>query len=195
MSNQDEIVFEGILGEVVHTAQSDGRVFERYRRAPGVRLIVVNPDGKLIMTRERRQETGNVDLRLPGGKVCDSMAEYHELLTSSADLTDAASRAAIKEGREELGLELRNLQLVTKAAAGSTVEWDLYYFMTHDYVLAEKGQQLEAGEEIETVELTPDEVRQAIADGQMQEWRSVGILLGLVLPQLDVLSSQLPSLL
>jgi len=185
MDEQEEVVFQGILGEVVHAKQPNGKVFERYRRAPGTRLIIVTPDNKLIMTRERRKETGNIDLRLPGGKVCDSLETYHELLESGRDLTAAASEAAVKEGREEVGLELQNLRLVTKATAGATVEWDLYYFMTHEYETIELGQQLEDGEEIEIVRLTPREIRQAIADGQMHEWRSVGVLLGMVLSKLE----------
>src|SRR6185312_11200909 len=86
MDEQDEVVFQGILGEVVHSKQPNGKVFERYRRAPGTRLIIVTAGGELVMTRERRKETGNVDLRLPGGKVCDSLEDYHMLLESGRDL-------------------------------------------------------------------------------------------------------------
>src|SRR5690242_9158048 len=124
MDEQDEVVFQGILGEVVHSKQLNGKVFERYRRAPGTRLIIVTADGKLVMTRERRKETGNVDLRLPGGKVCDTLEDYHMLLESGRSLTAAAAEAAAKEGKEEVGLVLKNLRLVTKATAGATVEWD-----------------------------------------------------------------------
>lgn len=182
---EENIAFRGKIGEVVHTTQPDGRVFERYRRPPGTRLVVVTPEKKLIMTRERRLETGNVDLRLPGGKVRDSLKEYDELLASGQDITTAAARAAAKEGAEELGLILSNLKLLVKAVAGATVEWDLFYFMTSDYQETDDGQNLEPGEEIERVELTAAEIREAIARGEMQEWRSVGVLLGLVLPQLE----------
>lgn len=181
----EEIVFSGKIGEVVHTKQPDGRVFERYRRAPGTRLVIITPDKKVIMTREHRQETGGVDLRLPGGKVRDTLGEYHELLKSGEDLVAAARKAAAKEASEEVGLTTNNLRLLAKAPAGATVEWDLYYFMTSDYQENDEGQNLELGEQIERVELSVAEIRQAITDGEMQEWRSVGILLGLVLPQLE----------
>jgi len=183
----EEIAFSGKIGEVVHTTQPDGRVFERYRRPPGTRLVIVTPENKIIMTREHRQETGGVDLRLPGGKVRDSLQEYHELLESGQELVEAAKEAATKEGSEEVGVTVRNLNLLTKATAGATVEWDLYYFMTHDYNENEDGQQLEHGEQIERVELSPAEIRQAIARGEMQEWRSVGVLLGIVLPQIEAM--------
>ena len=183
----EEIVFSGKLGEVVHTTQPDGRVFERYRRSPGTRLVIVTPDKKLIMSREYRQETDGIDLRLPGGKVCDTLGEYHELLESGEDIIAAASRAATKEGSEEAGVTVSNLRLLAKATAGATVEWDLYYFMTNDYQENVDGQNLEHGEKIERVHLSIPEIRQAIDNGEMQEWRSVGILLGLVFPQLESL--------
>lgn len=187
MSEQlpEEVVFSGKLGEVVHTTQPDGRVFERYRRAPGTRLVIVTPAKKVIMTREHRQETGNVDLRLPGGKVCDSLEAYHQLLASGRNIADAATEAAAKEASEEVGVSVRNLKLLARAAAGATVEWDLYYFMTDEYDENAEGQRLEYGERIERVELGAQEIRHAINDGEMQEWRSVGVLLGIVLPQLE----------
>jgi len=185
--NNEDVVFSGKIGEIIHAVQSDGRVFERYRRPPGTRLIIVTPDKKLIMTRERRHETGGVDLRLPGGKVRDALEEYHALLGSGEDMVEAASKAAAKEAFEEVGVTVRNLELVTVANSGATVEWDLYYFMVEDYAENPDGQNLEHGEEIEVVQLSPTEIRQAIVGGQMQEWRSVGVLLGVVLPQLEAL--------
>jgi len=183
--NTEDIVFGGKIGEIVHTTQPDGRVFERYRRPPGTRLVIVTPDNKLIMSREHRQETGGVDLRLPGGKVRDTLEEYHALLASGQDIALAASEAAAKESSEEVGVTVRGLNLIAKANSGATVEWDLYYFMTNDYEENIDGQNLERGEEIERAQLAPAEIRQAITNGEMQEWRSVGVLLGIVLPQLE----------
>jgi 8-oxo-dGTP pyrophosphatase MutT (NUDIX family) len=182
---KDDVVFSGRVGEVLHTTQPDGRVFERYRRPPGTRLVIVTPDKKIIMTREHRQETGGVDLRLPGGKVRDTLEEFHKLIENGADIVTASKEAAIKEGSEEVGVTINSLELLTKATAGATVEWDLYYFITSDYKEKVEGQELGTGEQIERVELDPSEIRQAISNGEMQEWRSVGVLLGLVLPQLE----------
>lgn len=184
----DSIAFSGKIGEIVHQKQPDGRVFERYRRPPGTRLVIVSPDKKILITKEYRSETGNVDLRLPGGKVRDSLAEYHQLLARGQDIAEAAQQAAIKEAAEETGLEVKNIQLITKATAGATVEWDLYYFLVSDYAELPQGQQLEHGEDIEVSWMTADEIRAAAAKDKMQEWRSVGVLLGIVLPQLDTLT-------
>jgi 8-oxo-dGTP pyrophosphatase MutT (NUDIX family) len=181
---EENTVFNGKIGEVIHTTQPDGRIFERYRRPPGVRLVIVTEDQKIIMTREHRQEAGGVDLRLPGGKVRDTLGEYHELLGSGQDLLEAAKEAGVKEAAEEVGLNVKNLQFLARANAGATVEYDLYYFMTTDYQASPNGQELELGEDIEVVELSLEQITEAISNGQMQEWRSVGILLGLVLPKL-----------
>jgi ADP-ribose pyrophosphatase len=182
---KETIVFSGKIGEVVHTEQSDGRVFERYRRPPGTRLIIVSPDKKILITREHRLESGNIDLRLPGGKLRDSLVEYHELLHGGQDLTAVAQVAATKEALEETGLIVKNSQLITKANNGATVEWDLYYFLVNDYEVSPAGQQLEPGENIEITWMTPQAIRQAIGQGEMQEWRSAGVLLGIVLPELE----------
>ena len=183
--NNTTVAFSGKIGEVIHEQQPDGRIFQRYRRPPGTRLIIISPDNKILITKEHRQETSGVDLRLPGGKVRDSLGDYHELLASGDDIAEAAKQAAIKEAAEETGLITHNPQLITKVNAGATVEWDLYYFKITHYDTHADGQQLEHGEDIEVTWLTPAEIRQAIAAGHMQEWRSVGVLLGLVLPSLE----------
>jgi 8-oxo-dGTP pyrophosphatase MutT (NUDIX family) len=180
--SQDIIAFSGKIGEVIHAKQADGRVFERYRRPPGTRLIIVSPDKKILVTKEHRSETGGIDLRLPGGKVCDSLEAYHELLNSGQDIVEAAKTAAIKEALEETGLVIENLRLITKANAGATVEWDLYYFRVDKYIESPNGQELEAGEDIEVAWMTAEELRQAIENNEMREWRSVGVLLAKVLP-------------
>lgn len=182
---RETIPFKGIIGEIVHTEQSNGRVFEKYRRPPGTRLVIVSPDNRILVTKEHRHETGGVDLRLPGGKVRDTLDSYHKLLISGQDMVEAASEAATAEALQETGLIVHNLELITKANAGATVEWDLYYFRVNDYEESPDGQQLEYGEDIEVTWVSPDEIRTAILNGKMKEWRSIGVLMGLVLPGLE----------
>jgi 8-oxo-dGTP pyrophosphatase MutT (NUDIX family) len=180
----ESIAFQGKIGEIVHTTQKDGRIFERYRRAPGTRLIIISPDNKILVTKEYRHETGSVDLRLPGGKVRDTIEEYHELLESSKDIAEAARETAVKEALEETGLTVHDPKFLVKANSGATVEWDLYYFLVTKYDEHPDGQQLEHGEDIEVAWATVEELKEAITNGHMNEWRSVGVFLGLVLPKL-----------
>jgi 8-oxo-dGTP pyrophosphatase MutT (NUDIX family) len=181
----ETVAFSGKIGEVIHTAQKDGRIFERYRRPPGTRLIIISPERKILVTKEHRSETAGIDLRLPGGKVCDNLQDYHALLDSGKDIVEAAKTAATKEALEETGLIIEDPRLIAKAHAGATVEWDLYYFRVDKYTESPNGQELEEGEDIEVAWMTANELRQAIANDQMQEWRSVGVLLAKVLPELE----------
>ncbi len=187
---EETIAFTGRIGEVVNTPKPDGKIFERYRRAPGTRLIFISPENKILFNREYRHESDAVDLRLPGGKVCDTIQEFTELRESGKQIVAAAKAGAIKEAREETGLVVteKDLELVAKANAGATVEWDLYYFAIRHYHTHKDGHDLSENEVTDikgSVWLSPQEIRQAIADNQMEEWRSVGVLLGLVLPTLE----------
>ncbi len=182
---KEKITYQGRILEIVEFDGGNGKTFEKARRAPGSRLIIVSSEGKILITREQRHETGNVDLRLPGGKVYDSLSEYNQALQDKVDIVEAARLGAIKEAAEETGLEIRNPELITVATAGATVDWDLYYFLVRDYSEHAAGQQLEHGEDIEVSWMSLDELRSAIAEGKMQEWRSVGVLLGKVLPKLE----------
>ncbi|MBW4061699.1 NUDIX domain-containing protein [Candidatus Saccharibacteria bacterium] len=184
MKNNEQVVVAGKIGAVVHITQPDGRVFEQYRRPPGTRLIIVSPEGKILITREHRHETGGIDLRLPGGKVCDTYEQYQALLASDESVAVAAMAGAIKEGREETGLVINYPELITVAKAGATVDWDLYYYLVRQCNELAGGQQLEHGENIEVTWMTVTALREAITRGEMAEWRSVGVLLGLVLPAL-----------
>jgi len=182
MLNEESVVFSGKIGEVIHTQVADGQVFERYRRPPGTRLVVVSPDNKILITKEYRHENGRYDLRLPGGKVRDSLEDYHDLLSSEINMEEVAAEAAKKEALEEAGLIVDDLKLITVANAGATVEWDLYYFIVRNYSASPNGQHLEHGEDIEVAWLSLDEILDAIETGNMSEWRSAGVLLGLVIP-------------
>ena len=164
---KETTVFRGKIGEVVHVEQQDGRVFEQYRRPPGTRLIAISPDNKILVSREYRHETDTVDLRLPGGKVCDSLEEYDALHRSGVDMVEQAKLGMTKEAGEEAGLDIHDPKLITVANAGATVDWDLYYWEVRDYSERAEGQDLEAGEDIKTLWMEPTELRQAIEDGQM----------------------------
>lgn len=183
---EETTAFEGRIGEVIHIHRHNGQVFEQYRRPPGVRLIIVSPDNKILITQEHRHENDGVDLRLPGGKVCNSLRAWRELKASGEDLIEAGKAAAIAEAREETGLDIKSPEFIVKANAGSTVEWDLYYYLVCNYMEHPEGQNLEQGEDITVTWMSADEIRPAIAAGRMQEWRSAGVLLGMVFPKLGL---------
>jgi ADP-ribose pyrophosphatase len=174
-----EVVYRGKIIEVVQQkfqAGDEVKTFEVARRAPGTRLIIVSPDGKILITKEYRVEVKDYDYRLPGGKVFDSLEQYNEFLRSGASMTGAAELAARKEAVEECGIEVEEMEHVVTSKCGATMEWDLYYFLVKKYApLAER--HLEAGEDITVNWMSFEEVRELCLSGRMQEDRSVAVLL------------------
>ena len=126
------------------------------------------------MTRELRRESDGWDLRLPGGKVFDSLAEFR-----AADPTQIEAHTLIsakREGREEAGLRSGTYSLLEVSHAGASVDWDLHYFLVTDTVMAE--QELEESEvgniSVEFIPLL--DLRKALIAGEVQEGRSAAIL-------------------
>jgi len=162
----EEIFAKGKLFELVHVKQDDGRVFEIARRQ------------KVLLTREYRQELGEWDYRLPGGKVFDSLDDFEAFRSGDDDIVEAAKTQAINEAQQEAGVEVAELELYKKSVLGATVEWDLYVFLATDWRLSVHGQELEVGEKIEADNwVSYDDVRAMILNGQMQEERIALVLL------------------
>ncbi|HEY4525313.1 MAG TPA: NUDIX hydrolase [Candidatus Paceibacterota bacterium] len=173
----EKTAYRGKIIEVVEKEfEQDGktRTFEFARRSPGVRLIVQR-EQTILISREFRHEQGGYDNRLPGGKVFDTLHEYTAALDAGRDVAEAARLAAIKEAREEAGIEARNLSLFHKSVCGATIEWDLYYFIANEY--DEGAQELEEGEDITTEFMNVDTVKSMCLDGSIGEERSALVLL------------------
>ena len=169
----EEIKYSGKIIEVVQFKNGD-RVFEKARRSPGVRALIVSGE-RILLSKEYRTEIGGFDFRLPGGKVFDRLEEYKQHI--SEDLISYAKEAVKKEVREEVGLLVNDPKLLKVSKAGATVEWDLYYFLISDFEVNKKGQELEDGEDISFSWYTLKEVEGICTRGRMQEDRSVGVVL------------------
>ncbi len=194
----DRVVYEGRIIEVVrqeHRVGDEVVDFETARRAPGVRLIILDEAGgkaaasrstrpggsvradELLLTHEYRAELGEKDWRLPGGKVFDRLEDYQSALDAGEDILAHAREAVAEECREETGLVPTGVEHYQTAHCGATVDWDLYYFVIDDWEEHGDGQDLEAGEVIDTAWTPVDRVREMCLAGEMQEYRSVGVLL------------------
>jgi 8-oxo-dGTP pyrophosphatase MutT (NUDIX family) len=172
----EEIVYKGQIFEVVKQPMRAGdkkEVFEIARRSPGVRLLVIK-DNKMLISHEFRTELNDYDYRLPGGKVFDTLEEYHG--NSIKNILYFSIEAAERECREETGLLVKNIKHFSTAHSGSTIVWDLFYFIIDDFEESENGQELEAGEVIHTEWKTFDQVKELCKDGHIREDRSVGVL-------------------
>lgn len=166
--------------EQTHDFDGKQKIFEQVRRAPGCRLIVRNAEGRFLITKEYRFELDGFDLRLPGGKVFDTLAAYEEALASNIDMTEHAKKAATIEGAEEAGIVVEDVLLRAISKCGATITWDLYYFDVTKWHARDAGQHLETGENINITWMTPDEVKTACLNGQISEERSAIQLLRLL---------------
>lgn len=172
----EELVYQGKIFEVVKQPMISGdkkMEFEIAQRSPGVRLIIVD-DGKMLLTKEYRHELGGYDYRLPGGKVFDTLQEYHKHV--DADLLPFALSAAKRECREEVGIVVEELTHFATASSGATVVWDLYYFLVTKFTSSTEGQGLEVGEDIEVTWQSFQQVKELCRTGEFGEDRSAGIL-------------------
>lgn len=151
------------------------RTLELARRAPGVRLIIELSDGNLLLTREHRSELGKYDIRLPGGKVCDSLAAYLQLLAKGEDIAPAVEAAARLEAKEEAGVDDGDFTHIHTSVSGLTVDWDLHYFAVTNAKVG--SQALEEHEDIETVQVSKEDAKKMCLDGSMSEERSALVLL------------------
>jgi ADP-ribose pyrophosphatase len=174
---RERITYQGKIIEVVErdvVIHEKTKIFELARRSPGVRLIIIKDD-TVYLSKEYRHEVGGYDFRLPGGKVFDTLEEYNRAIKENKDMLAAATQAAIKEAHEEMGLAIRNPILIHKSVCGTTVEWDLYYFLVTDF--EHVSQNLEDGEIIELAPVNIDEARAMCLDGHVDEERSALTLL------------------
>jgi 8-oxo-dGTP pyrophosphatase MutT (NUDIX family) len=151
------------------------KVYEFARRSPGIRLIIISPENKILLTKEYRPELKAWDFRLPGGKVFDSLSQYNAFLKSGDDILVMAAAAARLEAEEEVGLKIENPLHVATSPCGATMRWDLYYFVVSNYTSS--AQKLGQGENIETIWLSLDEAQNLALTGQISEDRSAAVLL------------------
>ncbi|MCK4884413.1 MAG: NUDIX domain-containing protein, partial [Candidatus Diapherotrites archaeon] len=147
---------------------------EIVRRSPGVRAIAIK-DNKILLNREYRLEHDGFDYRLPGGKVFDTLEEYTD--KSDTDIIKHASDAVKKELLEEAGLVAKTVNYINCTKAGATIIWDLYYFEIPDFEISKNGKNLEENEIIHSEWKSLDEVEQMCINGDIQEDRSIGVLL------------------
>ncbi len=182
-----QVEYRSRLFDIVNhdVAFSDGTVkrFQYAERSPGVRTLITH-GGKILMTKEWREESGSWDFRLPGGKVFEEVKDYKHFLEIHPDknlLQTATRLAAAREVLEEVGLELipENLILSHTSKCGSLVQWDLYYYQIDLQRAPSSVSEVMTSESevIQNVWLSPEEVRTLCLEDRVSEDRTVSFLL------------------
>ncbi|MCK5040218.1 MAG: NUDIX hydrolase [Candidatus Aenigmarchaeota archaeon] len=180
---QPEVKYSGSIIEVLHQKMKIGnevRIFEKARRSPGVRIMIVE-NNRMLIIKEYRTELEDWDFRIPGGKVFDTLEDYKSALESGENMLKMAVEAAKKEVLEETGLVVENINYFrTSGTGGPTVEWDMFYFVVDEFCESKNGQMLEHGENITCRWMNFEEVKKMCMDGTIKEDRTVANILRFV---------------
>lgn len=174
-----EVVYRGKMFEILEWEGKPGIKFEAAIRAPGVRLLIEtekNGMKALLMTSEFRREVDDVDYRLPGGKVFDSLEEFDNFRISEENIISIAEMTARKEGKEEAGVDGGLYELVSISKAGASVEWDLYYFRVTNANIGKQNLTEEELGDIEIVILSAEEIFNKLSKGEIKEGRTADLL-------------------
>lgn len=170
-----------ILSQRMRLPSGTTTVFERAERPPGVRILVT--DGtRILLTKEWRAEIGGWDHRLPGGKVFDRREDYLACQTKpSSEMKRATCLAAVRELEEETSLRVpsESVKLLHHSVCGATVIWDLYYFLVNVPAVSISPASISTGEgeRIRPEIHSYDEVMRLCLRGDIQEERTVAVLL------------------
>jgi ADP-ribose pyrophosphatase len=180
-SGKEKVIFQSKKFEIILQPMKIGKKiveFDIARRPPGVRLLIIK-NRKILLTREFRSELNGYDYRLPGGKVFDTIEEYRAALRKNNNIMKYATSAAKKECIEETGLRPLKMKHIHTTPPGSTVIWDLFYFLISDFKV--EKQNPEIGEVIRPEWHTFEDVKKMCLDGRIQEDRTVALLLRFLL--------------
>ena len=179
----EEIVFQGRMVEVVRQPmkhQGVVQVYESARRTPGIRIII--PDRKtkeVILTREFRAELDDYDVRVPGGKVFNSLKEFNVHTKSGRDIQPIALDKVKEEALEEVGIVIEEASFFKLSKNGSIMEWDLLYFVAekwHEHTDGAQHKEFEQGV-ISAHRYSYAQAEKLITDGTISEDRSAIVLL------------------
>lgn len=180
------ITYNGSIIQIVeHDVDIGGwkiKTFERARRAPGVRILLINDKQEILVTKEFRYELDAYDWRLPGGKVFDTLQEYVAFLHSWEDIESHVLTAAMREWKEEVGIAIWDQEILCKKICGATIERDLWYVLVKDFSWLDAWTSYEEGELIEGYErFSFQQIRNMLAAWEIQEWRTAAVLAEIVL--------------
>lgn len=131
-----------------------------------VTAIAITKDGKVILERQYRHALGQTDLELPGGCV---------------DKTDASFEAAIaRELLEETGYRFEKFEFLGKTSSNPSTNSNLMYMYLATGGEKIKEQELDAGEDIEVLFVTVDELVELFKQQKfIQSMHTVAIQLAL----------------
>ena len=141
-------VFQGVIYSVYQWDQErfDGShsTYEMIKR-PHSAMVIPTQGEKIILTKQEQPRTG----------------EYYSLLGGQVDEGEEPLDAAKRELKEEGGLTAENWELYDTFEPMAKFDWNMYLFIARNCKKV-AGQNLDAGEKIELMEVSFDEFVQIV---------------------------------
>ncbi len=161
-----EVVFAGRLITVYRDAvvlpDGEERVREIVHHPGAVAILAIKDDGCVVLVRQYRHAIGRMSLELPAGTV---------------EPGESPEVCALRELEEETGYRARGLrELVRFAVSPGWTDEELVVFIAEELELGKPRPATD--ERLSVVELTANEVRAAIARGEISDAKSLIGLLG-----------------
>ena len=158
-------VYHGHIMDVelqhVKTPMGQVAVREIVHHAPAVALLVIAPDGKMILERQWRQAVAKETLEIPAGKV---------------DKRDngSADHAAKRELNEETRLKAGSLKKLSSfyTSIGCMDEYMTLYLATDTSPVTHQLPQ-DADERIELLHVSLKDALQMVTDGRIEDGKTV----------------------
>jgi|TARA_Y100001934_G_scaffold49414_1_gene60058 8-oxo-dGTP pyrophosphatase MutT (NUDIX family) len=120
--------------------------------ADWVNVVPITAAGRVVMIRQYRHGTGEIGLEIPGGVI---------------DPGEEPLAAARRELREETGYGASELAAIGQVAPNPALQDNRCYSFVARGAFCERAQALDAGEDIEVVEVEQREIPQLIACGEI----------------------------
>jgi 8-oxo-dGTP pyrophosphatase MutT (NUDIX family) len=178
--------FRGTIFSIQRAVHKSGKLFEIAVRSPGVRLIIADRQGRVLLNREKRRELEyEIDCRLPGGMVFDEIDEFLKVRGTSM-LDEHVMRAAVKEAEEEVGVIISEggARIWANDNNFGKVEFDLFFVEVNNFKQSKIGPVFADTESEEIMGwrwYTFDEAAQSALDPlQFSEGRSARMLLSYI---------------
>ncbi|MDO4282696.1 MAG: NUDIX hydrolase [Clostridia bacterium] len=143
----------------------DGDIIEHYHvKSPeAVVILPITKEGKIVLVKQQRTAIGNqMVIELPAGKV---------------DPGETPEKTAIRELHEETGYIAKDVKYIfSYYPSNGLSDEKLHFFITKDLEV-KTLQNLTEDEEIEVVEMLPDEALQMIFEHKQENGHSIIALL------------------